>query len=105
VILFILGLIYSTKDNLHTKRWFLYAALWTIPLAWLASEAGWLVNEMGRQPWVIQNLMPTRAALSNISSTSVMITFFLFGVTFTILMIAEIRIMLKQIKQLNDGGH
>ena len=105
MILFILGLIYSMKDKLQTKRWFLYAALWTIPLAWLASEAGWLVNEMGRQPWVIQNLMPTRAALSNISSTSVMITFFLFAVTFTILMIAEIKIMLKQIKQLNEGGN
>ena len=105
LILFALGIFYSVKDKLHTKRWLLYIALWTIPLAWLASEAGWLVNEMGRQPWVIQNLMPTSTAVSNINATSVMITFFLFAVTFTVLLIAEIRIMLNQIKQLKDGGH
>lgn len=105
LILFILGLTYVLKDKIQIKRWFLYAALWTIPLAWLASEAGWLVNEMGRQPWVIQDLMPTTTAISNINTTSVMITFFLFAVTFTVLLIAEVRIMLNQIKQLKDGGH
>lgn len=104
VVLFILGLVYTLKDNLHTKRWFLYIALWTIPFAWLASEAGWLVNEVGRQPWVIQNLMPTTTAVSNINSGSVIITFFLFGTLFTVLLIAEIKIMLNQIKKLKDGG-
>ena len=105
LVLFILGLYYSVKDKLQTKRWLLSVALWTIPFAWLASEAGWIVNEMGRQPWVIQDLMPTSVAVSNINSSSVVITFFLFAITFTVLLIAEIKIMLNQIKQHKDGGH
>lgn len=105
LLLFIFAIIYTIKDKLSQKKWFLYVALWTIPLAWIASEAGWMVAEFGRQPWVVQNYMPTLSAVSNIDKTSVMITFFLFGVTFTVLLIAEIRIMLKQIKELKDGGN
>ena len=58
---------------------------------------GWIVAEVGRQPWVIQDLMPTSAAVSQITTSSVKLTFFLFAITFTILLIAEIRIMVKQI--------
>jgi len=105
LLLFLLGLYYSVKDQLHAKRWLLKVALWMIPFAWLASEAGWIVNEMGRQPWVIQDLMPTTTAVSNINTNSVVITFFLFAITFTVLLIAEIKIMLNQIKQHKDGGH
>ncbi len=104
VLLFLLALIYSVKDKLLQKRWLLYLALWTIPLAWLAQEAGWMVAEFGRQPWVVQDYMPTLSAVSNIDHTSVMITVFLFAVVFTVLLIAEIKIMLKQINQLKDGG-
>ncbi len=104
VLLFLLTLIYATKDKLLQKRWLLYAALWTIPLAWLAQEAGWMVAEFGRQPWVVQDYMPTLSAVSNIDQTSVIITFFLFAVVFTVLLIAELKIMLNQIKQLKDGG-
>jgi cytochrome d ubiquinol oxidase subunit I len=105
MLLFLLSLIFALKDKLLQKRWLLYLALWTIPFAWLASEAGWMVAEFGRQPWVVQDYMPTLSAVSNIDHTSVMITFFLFAVVFTVLLIAEIKIMLNQIKQLNDGGH
>jgi cytochrome d ubiquinol oxidase subunit I len=104
MLLFLLALIYATKNKLLQKRWLLYAALWTIPLAYLAQEAGWMVAEFGRQPWVVQDYMPTLTAVSNIDHTSVMITFFLFAVVFTVLLIAEVKIMLNQIKQLKDGG-
>jgi cytochrome d ubiquinol oxidase subunit I len=97
-------LIYGLKGKLPAKRWLLYIVLWAIPFAYLASESGWMVAEFGRQPWVVQNYMPTLSAVSNINQTSVIITFFLFGVVFTVLLIAEIKIMLKQIKQLKDGG-
>lgn len=69
-----------------------------IPLVYIASEAGWVVAEVGRQPWVIQDLMTTAQAVSQIDSSSVIITFFLFAITFTALLIAEIRILTKQIK-------
>jgi cytochrome d ubiquinol oxidase subunit I len=105
VLIFILTLIYSVKDKITNKRWLLYTALWSIPLGFLAQEAGWMVAEFGRQPWVVQDYMPTLTAVSNIDHTSVMITVLLFTITFTVLLIAEIKIMLKQINGFNDGGH
>jgi cytochrome d ubiquinol oxidase subunit I len=59
---------------------------------------GWVLAEMGRQPWIIQNLMPVSAAVSQISSGAVITTFILFAVLFTLLLIAEISIMIRQIK-------
>ena len=104
LFVFMLWLIYRQK--LEQYRVVLWIALWTIPLAYLASESGWVVAEVGRQPWVIQDLMTTMAAVTHINSTSVIITFCLFAVTFAALVTAEIRIMLKQIKNgPNDGGH
>jgi len=71
----------------------------TIAVVWIVSEAGWVVAEVGRQPWVIQDLMPTRAAISDISAGSVQLTFWLFAVVFAGLLIAEISIMTRTIKQ------
>ena len=77
----------------------LLAAVLTIPLAWLASEAGWVVAEVGRQPWTVQDLLPNSAAISALSPASVQLTFFLFLGLFTLLLIAEIGIMLRAIAQ------
>lgn len=97
----LMGLIlwHSYRGSIVEKRRLLKWALWSIPLPYLAGQAGWVVAEMGRQPWVIQDLMPTMAAVSHINTTSVMITFFLFAALFTTLLIAEIRIMTKAIKK------
>jgi cytochrome d ubiquinol oxidase subunit I len=90
---------------MENKIWYLRAALISIPLAYLATQFGWIVTEVGRQPWVIQDLMPTLTAVSNINTGSVKLTFALFAVLFTVLLIAEIKIMIKQIKiGPKDGG-
>ena len=68
-----------------------------LPLAYIASEAGWIWAEMGRQPWAIQDMLPLNAAVSNIGSGSVATTFFIFLVLFTTLLAVEIRILCKQI--------
>lgn len=98
VLLFILSLVFLLKGTLTEKRWFLRLAILAIPLAYLASQAGWIVAEMGRQPWVVQDLMPTMAGVTRISAGSVKTTFWLFAVLFTILLIAELKIMFRQIK-------
>ena len=106
ILLFGLALIYVYKDMTDRRKWFLRLAIWSIPLAYVASQSGWVVAEMGRQPWVIQDLMPTLTAVSNIDDTTVKITFFLFFAVFTALLIAEIKIMLKQISiGPKEGGH
>lgn len=98
VLLFILSLMFLLKGTLTEKRWFLRLAILAIPLAYLASQAGWIVAEMGRQPWVVQDLMPTMAGVTRISAGSVQTTFWLFAALFTILLIAELKIMFRQIK-------
>lgn len=107
LILFAVVLFFLYKNKIQNMRWLHQVAIWSIPLAYIASQAGWIVNEVGRQPWVIQNLMPTLSAVSNIDKLSVIITFWIFAVTFTILLIAEIKIMLSQIVKgsKNEGGH
>lgn len=94
------------KGKLEKQRWFLNLSILSIPLAYLATQLGWMVAEFGRQPWVIQDLMLNTTAVSNINTTSVKISFFLFAFIFTALLIAEISIMIKQIKKgpKEEGG-
>ncbi len=99
ILFFALILWFTLKNKIQDKRFILRIAVWTIPLAYVAQEAGWIVAEVGRQPWVIQDLMPTIAAVSKIDSSNVIITFFLFLAVFTALLIAEIKILLTQIKK------
>ena len=97
--LFGLVLFLSHKKEIENKKWLLWVCVWSIPLGYIAEQVGWIVAEVGRQPWAIQDVLPVQAAISNISTDSVKITFFLFAVLFTALMVAEIRIMLGQIKK------
>ncbi len=97
-ILFSLIIVHVLRGRLESKRRLLRISLFTIPLAYIATMAGWIVAEMGRQPWVIQDLLPTVAAVSHINASSVQVTFWLFAFIFTALLIAEVRIMIKQIK-------
>ncbi len=101
----VLSFLVYRKKNLEGKKWLLWICVWTIPLAYIASQTGWMVAEIGRQPWAIQDVLPLQAAVSAISAKSVMITFFLFLALFTALLVAEIRIMLNQIKKGPEESH
>ena len=106
VLFFIITLYLVYNDKIQDSRLWLKLSILGFPLALIASEAGWIVAELGRQPWVIQDLMPTMAAVSKISAGTVQVTFWLFAVVFTALLAAEIGIMTKQIKLgPKDGGH
>ena len=98
LLFFILALFLVYRGTVEKRRWFHRLSLITIPLAYLATMLGWAVAEMGRQPWVIQDLMPTFSAVSQLDATTVQITFWLFVIVFTALLIAEVKIMTKQIK-------
>ena len=103
VLMFLLVLWFGRKERIAGMRWLQTVCLWTIPLAYIASQAGWIVAEAGRQPWVIQDLMPTTAAVSKLQTGSVQLTFFLFLILFTVLLVAELRIMTRAIKQGPEG--
>lgn len=99
ILLFILSWWYAKKRKFHKFRFIPYFALTCIPLAYIASQCGWIVAEVGRQPWVVQNLMPTNVAVTRIASGWVITTFWMFAILFTLLLIAEISIMTKQIRK------
>jgi cytochrome bd ubiquinol oxidase subunit I len=98
ILVFILALFFLYRGTLLKNRWFLWIAICSILLPYVAGELGWVLAEMGRQPWIIQDLMPVSAAVSQISAGSVITTFILFAVLFTAMLIAEISIMIRQIK-------
>ena len=98
IVFFVAVLVLLYRKTLAEKRWMLRIMLWSIPLAYLGSVSGWIVAEAGRQPWTIQDLLPTMASVSKIESNSVMATFFIFAALFTTLLIAELAIIVRQVR-------
>ena len=95
---FALLLFLSYRKDIATMKWLHWAGIAMLPMAYIASESGWIVAEVGRQPWTIQDMLPTWASVSQIAAGEVVTTFFIFLALFTAMLIAEISIMCKQIK-------
>jgi cytochrome d ubiquinol oxidase subunit I len=87
------------KDKLTGKRWLMIAALACIPLVYICGQSGWIVAEVGRQPWTIQGLLPVNVAISSLSAGAVKTTFFLFLAIFTLFLVIEIRILIGAIRK------
>ena len=87
------------KKRLTSMTWLQWAALVSIPLVYVAGQAGWIVAEVGRQPWVIEGLLPVKAAVSSVSVAAVQTTFFIFVAIFTLFLVIELRILTNAIKK------
>ena len=98
-LLLLLALIFSWKDRLENKKWLFWAALVCIPLVYICGQCGWIVAEVGRQPWTIQGLLPVNVAISSLGAGAVKTTFFLFLGVFALFLVIEIRIMLAAIRK------
>lgn len=100
-------MLYRTKKDIHEEgeTWLNKFLFWCWPLGFIASQAGWVVAEVGRQPWTVQDMLPVGASISRLSTGSVQTTFFLFAVLFLVLAIAEIGIMVKAIKKGPEDLH
>lgn len=99
VLLFALAIYLDRKEILAKQRWFHILAIISIPLVYICTQAGWIVSEVGRQPWTIQDLLTSSASLSGVSSSAVLTTTLLFFILFTLLLAAELTIMFKVIKK------
>lgn len=99
ILFFAVVLFFVYKKDIAKPRWLHLSALALLPCSYIASEAGWLVAEFGRQPWTIQDMLPTWVSVSNLSSGAVATTFFIFLLLFTAMLLIEIRIMVRQIKK------
>lgn len=99
LLLFAVVQVFIYRKKIANATWLLWAALLTIPLGYLAGQFGWVVAEVGRQPWAIQDVLPVQAAVSSVSVESVKLTFWIFLILFTVMFVAEVRIMLRAIKK------
>lgn len=104
IFLFMAFLYLTVRDNLEEQPLLLKLGVVSVFFGYLASQAGWVVTEVGRQPWAIQDMLPVTVARSNLDTGTVAVTFFMFLFLFTVLLIAEIKIMTKQISIGPEGG-
>ncbi|MFZ2169925.1 MAG: cytochrome ubiquinol oxidase subunit I, partial [Methylococcaceae bacterium] len=76
-----------SSDHVCNNRLLLRAWIASIPLGYLATECGWIVREVGRQPWVIYGLLRTRDAASTLPVSVVAVSLLAFVVIYSILFI------------------
>ena len=98
-LVLLLTLLFAWKDKLAGKRWLLWIAIICIPLVYICGQCGWIVAEVGRQPWTIQGMLPVNVAISSLSAGAVKTTFFVFLAVFALFLAIEIRIMLGAIRK------
>jgi cytochrome d ubiquinol oxidase subunit I len=96
-LVLLLSLIALWKDKLGAWKWLLWSSILCIPLVYICGQSGWVVAEVGRQPWTIQGLLPVNVAISSLSAGAVKTTFFIFLAVFALFLAIEIRIMIRAI--------
>ena len=98
-LVLLLSVWFTWKDRIGSMKLLLWTAIVCIPLVYIAGQSGWVVAEVGRQPWTIQGLLPVHVAISSLSAGAVKTTFFVFLGVFALFLFIEIRIMLRAIKK------
>ena len=83
------------RNRIGEKKWLLRAALYGIPLPWIAVEAGWFVAEYGRQPWAIGEVLPTAVANSSLTAGDLIFSMVLICGLYTLFLVAELFLMFK----------
>lgn len=89
----------SVRRNFEKRRWLLKLAVLTIPLPWVAIEMGWCLAEFGRQPWIIEGVLPTNVAHSELGAATLGTTIIGFALIYTVLLVIEMRLMFRQVKK------
>jgi cytochrome d ubiquinol oxidase subunit I len=98
IALFAVAFVLASRRQLTRYRAFLWVALLSLPLPWVAAELGWIVAEVGRQPWVIEGVLPTFLAVSSISAANVWVTLIGFIVFYSTLAVVDLYLMARTVK-------
>ncbi len=88
----------SARRRLDQHPWLLRLAVFAIPLPWIAAEFGWVVAEFGRQPWIIEGILPTAAAVSSLGAVTVLLTLLGFIAIYTVLFVIEMGLMVRAVR-------
>ena len=95
LIIFILAFYHCAKRQEYKKRWLLWTAFLALPLPWIAAETGWIVAEVGRQPWSISGILPTHLSTSSLDAGTVFNSLTAFILFYTMLFIVEMYLMVR----------
>lgn len=95
LVIFAFAFWHSARRTPDKPRWLLRLALFSLPLPWIASEAGWFVAEYGRQPWAIGEILPTALAVSSLTAGEVLGTLAAIVVLYSIFLIIEVWLMVR----------
>ncbi|MCQ1056497.1 cytochrome ubiquinol oxidase subunit I [Photobacterium sp. DNB23_23_1] len=85
----------SCRHKITDNKWVLKAALYGLPLPWIAIEAGWFVAEYGRQPWAVGEILPVSMAVSNLAPSDIITSLLAIIALYTVFLIAELYLMIK----------
>lgn len=91
-----LALLLIWRKSILENRFVQNLALWSIPLPYIAISAGWFVAEVGRQPWMVYNLMTVEDGISNVPVSNVVFSLFALIVFYAILFIVDFYLLRKK---------
>jgi cytochrome d ubiquinol oxidase subunit I len=95
LFIFAASFYYTVNRTISDKKWLLRLALYSIPAPWIAAEMGWIVAEMGRQPWTISGILPTHLSTSSLSAGDLYFSLAGFLGFYTLLLIVELFLMFR----------
>ncbi|BCL72539.1 cytochrome bd oxidase subunit I [Vibrio nigripulchritudo] len=97
IMLFVFGMAFlqTCRHKITQKTWVLKAAFYSIPLPWIAIEAGWFVAEYGRQPWAVGEILPVDIAASALPVQDLWLSLGIILALYTVFMVVEAYLMIK----------
>jgi len=103
ILLFATAFYLATRHRFMQNRWFLWIAFFSLPLPWIAAELGWVVAEYGRQPWVVDGVLPTFLGASPVPASHVWLSIAGFVLFYSALAVVELWLMVRTIRRGPDG--
>ncbi len=99
VVTVVWGAVLLAGGRLYDNRRFLWVILYSLPVPLLVNELGWFAAEIGRQPWIVQGLLKTAAAVSPLPAYQVLITVALFTAVYSGLLAVLIYLLRREVKK------
>jgi len=95
LFIFLFAFYQSAKNKIGQNKLFLKICLYSLPLPWIALEAGWFIAEFGRQPWAIAEILPTHIGVSSVTTEQLWFSIIAIAGFYTVLLVAEVFLMLR----------
>lgn len=107
ILLSLAALYFLYTKKIYDQKWFLRLLVWAIPLPIITIQLGWMVTEVGRQPWIINGILKTADAVSIVNAGQILFSIILIGLTELICVVLWLSLIVKTMKEGPEfqGGH